>query len=432
MDSMCHRENEYFIHQLPLRTYNLMCMILNKNDRWHSLAQNFGYEDIIIDQIACSSSPAAKLLTMWSDQNYTTNDLYMALFKINDFETMEYLRDCVDKSFHRLNRSTMNTSLSSIQSNSKLRSRLKKLKDPFAHKHLGVPQIDYVELTNATNQWERVLGSGTYGTVYRGKWKCTDVAIKRINCKNVSQSSLPSAHGGLRQLLVEIQFLNAYRHDNILPLYGYSFDGSSACLVYQMMVGRSLEHRLHISKQRLTYRHRLGIAIGAAKGIQFLHTFKAQPAVHGDIKSANILLDECLVPKIGDFGLARQSFGTKRASKVYGSRPYLSDEFIDNLQITTKNDVYSFGVVLLELATGLTALELAESSFRHSTNQLGTFEEHSSHISQQIDCTETSRSTHAEAVLLELMKLGFLCTRPKAIKRPDMSTVLDYLQRIQI
>lgn len=303
---------------------------------------------------------------------------------------------------------------------------------PFIGPFPGIPMIDSVELSAATQQWDnkRILGAGSFGTVYHGKWKFTNVAVKRISCKNIETSEI-SKHA-LRELYVEMKFLNAYRHDNILPLYGYSFDGESACLVYQLMVASSLEHRLHISQHRLSYRHRLNIAIGVAKAIKFLHTFKRKATVHGDIKSANILLDANLQPKLGDFGLARQTDGTKHARSSYGTRAYMSDEFRRNLVITTKNDVFSFGVVLFELATGRKSQDTHRSALRMLKNYMWTIGENSTAHKRLTDASETQRSTRACSTLLEMMKIGYMCTQSKGIYRPDMAEVLELLEEVHI
>jgi len=114
----------------------------------------------------------------------------------------------------------------------------------------------------------------------------------------------------LQQSMGELRILNAIRHDNILPLYGYSLDGTYPCLVYEFMPNGSLEDRLMCRQGTvpLSWRQRLNIARGTARGLNFLHSrsTREKPLIHGDIKSGNILLDKAFDPKIGDFGLARE------------------------------------------------------------------------------------------------------------------------------
>lgn len=129
-----------------------------------------------------------------------------------------------------------------------------------------MPEIDYQELTEATKNWNQnlVLGKGGFGTVFRGYWKHTDVAIKQIDYKGAGGRE--GAKVQLQQSLNELKHLHKYRHDNILPLYGYCIKGDKPCLVYQLMTGGSLEQRLNTNKfQPLTWRQRIDICRGTAR-----------------------------------------------------------------------------------------------------------------------------------------------------------------------
>lgn len=129
-----------------------------------------------------------------------------------------------------------------------------------------MPDIDYQELTEATRNWDPslILGKGGFGTVYRGYWKHTDVAIKQIDYRGAGDRD--GAKVQLQQSLNELKHLHKYRHDNILPLYGYCIHGDKPCLVYQLMKGGSLEQRLNTIKiQPLTWRQRIDICLGTAR-----------------------------------------------------------------------------------------------------------------------------------------------------------------------
>ncbi|KAK9753170.1 Death domain [Popillia japonica] len=153
----------------------------------------------------------------------------------------------------------------------------------------AIPQIPYEELQKSTDNWSQIniLGKGGFGIVFKGTWKCTKVAIKRIEQKENSRESHIEQ---MKQSVTELHCLNAYRHDNILPLYGYSIGGPQPCLVYQYMSGGSLDSRLKIvdPNRVLQWPKRLDVAIGSARGLQYLHTIGEKPLIHGDIKSANI------------------------------------------------------------------------------------------------------------------------------------------------
>lgn len=432
-----------FVHEIPLSIYRVLCGQLDQNDRWRRLAREFGYEISVIDRIIQTTSPSSKLLGLWADQNHTVNELFMALYRVKEFRSMETLRDLVDAAYHRLI-GTKSTSFSTLKAqvcaltkpyNKKPTSFTKSDSfkpeiNPFDIICVGIPQIALNELQLATNTWngDKIIGAGAFGTVYRGKWKCTEVAIKRIDCHGYDK--IATSKKRLKQIMIEMRFLNAHRHDNILPLYGYSFDGSSACLVYQMMAFGSLEVRLRQKKSPLTHGQRLNIAIGTAKGLQFLHTFHKRGTVHGDIKSANILLDSNLQPKIGDFGLARQSNGHTKSKRLYGTHAYLADDFMSNLIISTKNDVYAFGVVLFELATSLRPFDQRRSSLCKLPQYMWAFNESPEQLSGLIDQRAKKASLNAQPALMQLIQIGFLCTRPQSIDRPEMSEIFNSLLKI--
>ena len=161
-------------------------------------------------------------------------------------------------------------------------------------------------------------------------------------------------------------YICRYNHRNILCLVAYSNDGPVPCLIYEYMSHGSLAECL-IGKVRvyLPWQLRLDIAKQVADALHFLHTVnKPVTLVHGDVKTANILLDSCLVPKLSDFGLAREmkkgpnersTYSTK-SDVVMGTMAYMAPEFIRNKKLTSRTDVYSYGVVLLELYTGQPAL----------------------------------------------------------------------------
>lgn len=436
------------IHEIPLSIFRVVCGQLDQNGRWKQLAREVGYDrqNVVIDQIARSTSPASKLLSLWSDENHTVTELFMALYRLKEFRLMEYLRDLVDSTYHRLIASSKSSSFASLRaqfnatvkpykhhkksSSSFKMDNVKPETNPFDLVCVGIPHIAHGELKQATNDWnrEQVLGSGAFGTVYRGKWKCTDVAIKYIDCQGYDKSSTTKKR--LKQMLHEMRFLNAHRHDNILPLYGYSFDGSTACLVYQMMAGGSLDLKLRQTKSPLTHVQRLNIAIGTARGLQFLHTFNKRATVHGDIKSANILLDSNLNPKIGDFGLACHTNGYTKSKRLFGTHAYLADDFVSNLIISTKNDVWSFGVVLFELATSLRAYDERRANLSKLSRYMWAYSQTSNNINDLIDRRTISQSEKARPALRKLIQIGLSCTKPKSIDRPEMSNVLNLLLEI--
>lgn len=153
----------------------------------------------------------------------------------------------------------------------------------------GIANVSYAELTEATKGWSEklILGRGGFGVVYKGLWKSSILAIKKIRYHGVVEDDKQKAGIHFKQCLNELRYLNIFRHDNILALYGFSWDPNDAasepCLLYQFMVGGSLERRLHINNGvdqngkpliPLTFEQRLCILKGTAHGLQYLHTLR--------------------------------------------------------------------------------------------------------------------------------------------------------------
>lgn len=195
------------------------------------------------------------------------------------------------------------------------------------------------------------------------------------------------------------------------------------------MPGGCLEHRLHVRDHNrvLKWPTRLSIAVGTARGLQFLHTIGEKPLIHGDIKSANILLDPCDTPRIGDFGLAREGPQTNyvKVSRIHGTRPYLPDEFLRANKLSTKVDTYSFGVVLFEIATGLTAYSVKrENKF---------LRDHVIDFEGDLNELKDSRAPpEGEKIFEGLTAIGKMCVQTKATHRPEMVTVLTQLESVSV
>ncbi|XP_015179932.1 PREDICTED: serine/threonine-protein kinase pelle [Polistes dominula] len=288
-----------------------------------------------------------------------------------------------------------------------------------------LPRVPYSELETATNGWlkHNILGKGGFGVVYRGTWKNTNVAIKRLEYKK--SSSDESYLIQLKQSLKEIEILNSYPHENILLLYAYCLDGQIPCLVYQLMENGSLEDNLLLkNKSRpLSWLQRHEIAKGTARGLQYLHTIGEKPLIHGDIKSANILLNKNYEPKIGDFGLAKE--GDKNSimvSRIHGTRPYLPDDFIYGKQLSTKIDTYSYGIVLFELATGLQAYDNSRPKNKFLKEFIDHFEDQHLHLLIDNKAGEEDKQVYSNFIVL-----GKWCSNRLAKDRPEMELVFRKL-----
>lgn len=376
-----------------------LCDILDTDNTWETIAPYMpGLQMRDVD--ACkryanyNQSAAWLLLRIWSAKGYTATHLYQLFAKTKLIRLMRIMRTEVHESYHYLENKVLNPARRfrpviqppTIQQQSSPRLKKTETKEVTSPVTTPTPStllttdeslrgaiegtlpVTYLELLEATNGFSgnNVLGKGGYGTVYKGEFKATGstVAVKRIfGAGHDNPSENPKVDKErLRQSLVELKTLARFRHDHILPIYAYSLEGPEPCLVYQFMANGSLEDRILCRKGTppLTWAQRKDISIGAARGLQFLHSFTKAPIIHGDIKTANILLDKHMEPKLGDFGLCRDGQAeldtTDKspliASHIKGTLAYMAPEFLTSKILTTKLDVYSYGIVLLEIASG--------------------------------------------------------------------------------
>ncbi|GKV48552.1 hypothetical protein SLEP1_g55353 [Rubroshorea leprosula] len=208
-----------------------------------------------------------------------------------------------------------------------------------------------LKIEKITDQFKDKLGEGAYGTVFKGRLS-NDVlvAVKVLNNFNATGEEFINEVGSMCRI----------HHVNVTRLIGFCADGNKRALVYEYMPNESLEKFIFVAKEedyRLGWEKLQDIAMGIAKGIEYLHQGCDQQILHFDIKPHNILLDKNFNPKISDFGLAKlcskeQSAVSMTAAR--GTMGYIAPEVLSRNfgKVTHKSDVYSFGMLLLEMVGG--------------------------------------------------------------------------------
>ncbi|CAN8234448.1 unnamed protein product [Cochlearia groenlandica] len=226
----------------------------------------------------------------------------------------------------------------------------------------GARSFTFKELAAATKNFrdDNMIGKGGFGSVFKGRlYSGQVVAIKQLN---------PDGHQGNQEFIVEVLMLSVFHHPNLVTLIGYCTSGAQRLLVYEYMPMGSLEDHLYDlepDQKPLSWSTRMKIAVGAARGIEYLHCKISPSVIYRDLKSANILLDRDFSPKLSDFGLAKVGPVGNRthvSTRIMGTYGYCAPEYAMSGKLTIKSDIYCFGVVLLELITGRKAIDMSKPS----------------------------------------------------------------------
>ncbi|PQQ15461.1 putative inactive receptor kinase [Prunus yedoensis var. nudiflora] len=266
-----------------------------------------------------------------------------------------------------------------------------------------------------------VLGKGTFGTAYKAVLEVgTVVAVKRLKDVTISESEFKE----------KIEAVGVKDHENLVPLRAYYFSRDEKLLVYDYMPMGSLSALLHGNKGAgrtpLNWEIRSGIALGAARGIEYLHS-QGQTVSHGNIKSSNILLTKSYEARVSDFGLAHLVGPSSTPNRVAG---YRAPEVTDPRKVSQKADVYSFGVLLLELLTGKPpthALLNEEGVDLPRWVQSIVKEEWTSEVFD----LELLRYQNVEEEMVQLLQLAIDCSAQYPDKRPSISEVTRRIEELR-
>ncbi|XP_021736853.1 proline-rich receptor-like protein kinase PERK15 isoform X2 [Chenopodium quinoa] len=284
----------------------------------------------------------------------------------------------------------------------------------------------YEELALATDNFSRanVLGQGGFGFVYKGILpNGIEVAVKQLRTGSAQ---------GEREFQAEVEIISLVHHRHLVSLVGYCISGDQRLLVYEFIPNKTMEFHLHGDENpSMIWQTRLKIALGAAKGLTYLHEECYPKIIHRDIKAANILIDDEFNAKVADFGLAKFFLDTDThvSTRVVGTFGYLAPEYAASGKLTEKSDVFSFGVVLLELITGRRPVD----RFRRFQDD-GMVEWARPLLKQALegrifnDIVDPRLKEYNPFEMAQMIACAAACVRISARQRPQMSQVLQTLE----
>ncbi|KAA8517003.1 hypothetical protein F0562_017179 [Nyssa sinensis] len=304
------------------------------------------------------------------------------------------------------------------------RSFSKKYKIPISARLYTV-----AELQSATNNFseENFLGDGSLGSVYRAEFPDGQiVAVKIINTVVLSLNEE-------EHFLDVIRHTARLRHPNIVTLIGYCVEHGQHLLVYEYVRNLSLDDALHNEAyMHLSWGLRLQIALGIGRALNYLHSTCLPSVAHCNLKAANILLDEELMPRVCDCGLAvlrpltSNSVKVKASEMAIANTGYVAPEQVQHGISSTKVDIYAFGVLLLELLTGRRPFESWRSREEHSLVKWASSRLHDSGSLVQMADPGIKRTLSPKA-LSQFADIVSLCIQPEKEFRPPMSEIVEQL-----
>ena len=294
------------------------------------------------------------------------------------------------------------------------------------HESLAPKRYRYSEVQKMTSSFKDRVGEGGYGAVYKGKLLNGDLVAVKV---------LSETKGNGEEFINEIASISRTSHVNIVSLLGFCFEGSKRALIYEFMPNGSLEKFIYDKNSSRTY-HKLGwetlynIAIGIARGLEYLHRGCNTRILHLDIKPHNILLNQDFCPKISDFGLSKLCTRKESIISMSGARGtagYIAPEvFCRNFgDVSPKSDVYSYGMMVLEMVGGRKNIDdginhTSEIYFPHWIYKRLELDEE---LGLQGFMNEEERTSARKMIIVSLW-----CIQTNPSNRPPMNGVVDMLE----
>ncbi|KAF0909147.1 hypothetical protein E2562_031898 [Oryza meyeriana var. granulata] len=287
------------------------------------------------------------------------------------------------------------------------------------------PTYPFEIIRAATNGFSEgnKIGEGGFGVVYKGQLPDgQEVAVKKLTKENKVQ--------GLKEFMNEVDLIAKLQHRNLVHLLGCCIHCSERLLIYEYMSNKSVDAFIFIERRRatLSWKKRMDIILGVARGLLYIHKDSRLTIIHRDLKAANVLLDDDMVAKISDFGIARRfnsSSGHQDCTitdRIIGTPGYMSPEYAMDGKLSFMQDVYSFGVLLLEIISG-----------RHNSSNLIAHTWRLWEEGRNLELLDPAVRCECTAGELEqattCIQVGLLCVQESPDQRPPMADVINMLSR---
>ncbi|KAL8468415.1 hypothetical protein ACS0TY_031574 [Phlomoides rotata] len=286
-------------------------------------------------------------------------------------------------------------------------------------------RYSYSHIKKMTRGFEQKLGQGGYGTVYKGKLRSGyDVAVKLLG----------KPGGKDQDFMSEIATIGRIHHVNIVNLVGYCAEGSKRALVFDFMSNGSLDKYIFDRENMncLSWERKYEIAVGVARGIEYLHTGCNIQILHFDIKPHNILLDHNFTPKITDFGLAKFYSTDKNMvtmTTARGTIGYVAPELINRGfgGVSFKADVYSFGMLLMEIV-GLNQNRKGNSQASSQYFPCWIYDSLEQGQEIEIGFTDENNNDTNKKIIKKMTIVALWCIQMYPGDRPSMNKVVEMLE----
>ncbi|CAL9239630.1 unnamed protein product [Arabidopsis halleri] len=291
---------------------------------------------------------------------------------------------------------------------------------------IPLKQYSYEQVKRITNSFAEVVGRGGFGTVYRGTLS---------DGRMVAVKVLKDLKGNTGEDFInEVASMSQTSHVNIVTLLGFCYEGYKRAIIYEFMENGSLDKFLSSKKSsNIDWRELYGIALGVARGLEYLHHGCRTRIVHFDIKPQNVLLDDNLSPKVSDFGLAKLCDRKESLLSLLDTRGtigYIAPEVFSKVygSVSYKSDVYSYGMLVLEIIGARNKSSTGDTASSTSSMYFPEWIYRDLEKADKGKRIENGISSEEDEIAKKMTIVGLWCIQPWPSDRPTMNRVVEMME----